>query len=375
MVKVFIACSGLGCVKRGFETFTQECFDALVNEPSIEFTLFKGSGKSLEKEIALGNLSRSAWQAELLGKLTGRSAYNIEQSTFAYSLLPYIHREDPDVIYFSDINFGHALWYWRRLTKKKYKLLFSNGTPLAPPFPRWDHIQQLTPVNYHLALSAGVSSEKQSLVPLGFHLPPQLQLLSSLERKALRSKLELPEDKAIVLSVGWIDKSHKRMDYLIREVASLNRPELYLLLLGHQDSASSEVTALGMQLLGAHNFQVRTVEPKEVPDYYKIVDIFALASLQEGFGRVYVEAMSHGLPCLAHDNEVTRFILGERGYLDNFEVEGNLANLILEVLSEGYNKYKCSLRHQSVYNRFSWKQLHSKYIEMIQRCAKLYVDE
>lgn len=158
-------------------------------------------------------------------------------------------------------------------------------------FPRWDHVQQLTPVQFQLALDAGVSPEKQSLVPYGFHISPQIPILTSLERKVLRSKLGLPEDKPLVLSVALINKSHKRMDYLIREIASLPEPRPYLLLLGQKDAESSEVIKLGTQLLGFKNFQVRTVEYKEVSDYYKTADIFVLASLQEGLPRVLVEAM------------------------------------------------------------------------------------
>lgn len=363
-------CSGLGSVKRGFETFTQECFDALVDEPSIKLTLFKGAGKSDDKTITLWNLPRSNWKAIQLGKLTRRSSYNIEQSTFFTSFLPYIYSENPDVIFFSDINFGHALWHLRRITKKRYKLLFSNGCPQYPPFPRWDHIQQLTPFNFELALNMGVPAEKQTLVPYGFQISPQLQKLSYLERKSLRFKLGLPEEQPLILSVGLIDKYHKRMDYVIREVARLPEPRPYLLLLGQQDIEATGIINLGSQLLGNKHFQVRTVEQKEVNDYYKIADIFVLASLKEAFGRVFVEAMSYGLPCLAHDYAVTQYILGKDGYLANFELEGSLTNLMYNVLNEYYNEHKINLRHASIYQRFSWDKLRLSYIKMIEKCAK-----
>lgn len=372
MIKVFMCCSGIGSVKRGFETFTRECFDALVDEPSIQLTLFKGAGESNCKEITLWNLSRSKWAAIQLSKLTRRGCYNIEQSTFFASLLPHIYRENPDIIYFSDINFGHALWHWRRLTKKRYILLFSNGCPQDPPFPRWDHIHQVTPFQFQKALDAKEPHAKQSLIPYGFHIPSQLPILTSLEKKSLRSKLKLPEDRIIIISVGWIDKSHKRMDYLIREVARLPEPRPYLLLLGHQDLESSKIINLGIQLLGFDNFHVRTAEPTEICNYYKTADIFTLASLKEGFGRVFVEAMAHGLPCLAHDYEITQFVLGNEGYLSNFELPGNLANLIAKVLSEPIHQSKPYLRYQSVYERFSWDILRPKYIDMIHKCATNY---
>ncbi len=371
MIKVFMPCSGLGHVQRGFESFTRECFDTLIGETSIQLTLFKGAGQPHEKEVTLWNLPRSDWKAIQLGKLTGRTGYNIEQSTFFFSLLPHIYRENPDIIYFSDINLGHALWHWRHFTKKRYKLLFSNGSPQEPPFPRWDYIQQLTPFHLQQALDAGVPAENQSLVPYGFHISPQLQILTPSEQKSLRVKLGLPDKQPLTLSVGMIDKTHKRMDYLIHEVASLPQPRPYLLLLGQQDIESSEVINLGVQLLGSDNFQVRTVKQHEVLSYYKVADLFVLASLREGLPRVLVEAMSYGLPCLVHNYEIPQFVVGKDGYLANFQLTGSLANLITQVLAEGYSESKCYLRHRNIYNRFSWEQLRPSYIEMIQRCANV----
>ena len=367
--KVFIICSGLGNVQRGFESFTQECFDALSKECCLDIVLFKGNGESSNQEITLWNLSRYNWIAIQLGKFTRRDAYFIEQLSFGLSLLPHIHREQPDVIYFSDGNLGDLLWHWRRLTKQSYKLLFSNGGPLLPPFQRWDHIQQVAPVHFKAALDAGTPAEKQSLLPYGIHLPSKLQILAPIEREALRNKLGIPEKQPLILSVGAINKSHKRMDYVIHEVASLPEPRPYLLLIGQQESESPEILQMGNRLLGSTHFQVRTVAKNQVADYYRIANIFVLASLDEGFGRVFLEAMSHGLPCLAHDYEVTQFILGQEGYLADLKLSSSLARLIPQVLTQSFDVSKRHLRHRVVYERFSWEQLRSSYVKMIRRVA------
>ncbi|NEO44547.1 MAG: glycosyltransferase family 4 protein [Moorea sp. SIO4A3] len=367
-MKVFMVCSGLGNVKRGFESFTQECFEALSKAPSVDITLFKGGGESHHKAITLWNFHRDSWLAIQLGKLTGRGSYFIEQASFAFSLLPYIHRQQPDVIYFSDGAIGNILWHWRRLTKQNYKLLFSNGGPLSPPFHRWDCVQQVTPTQFQIAIDAGEPAAKLSLVPYGIKISTKLQILSISERKALRCQLGLPENQPIILSVGAINKSHKRMDYVIREIATLPEPRPYVLLLGQQEAESSEIIELGNQLLGADNFQVRTVASHEVANYYKVANAFVLASLGEGFGRVFLEAMSHGLPCLAHDYDVARFVLGKEGYLANFELTGSLATLVSQVLAEGDKESKRHLRHQSIYERFSWEKLRPAYVEMIECC-------
>lgn len=77
--------------------------------------------------------------------------------------------------------------------------------------------------------------------------------------------------------------------------------------------------------------------------------------------------MSQGLPCVAHDYEITRFILGPEGYLADLKEEGSLASLVSKILAEGNSIQKLRLRHQSCYERFSWDQILPQYVEMIQR--------
>ncbi|AFY90188.1 MULTISPECIES: glycosyltransferase family 4 protein [Cyanophyceae] len=370
MIKVFIVCSGLGHVKRGFESFAQECFITLSKESELDVTLFKGGGTSQEKEISLWNLPRNTWANLQIGKLIGRDSYHIEQISFFLSLIPYLISQQPDVIYFSDGNLGNLLWHWRRLTKQKYKLLFSNGGPISPPFSRWDRVQQVAPIHLQVALNAGTPAEKQSLVPYGIHINYEFQALTFSERKSLRCKLGLPENCPLLLSVGAINKTHKRMDYVIREVASLPEPRPYLLLLGQQDTESAAIVKLGNELLGVDNFQIRTVVHYEIADYYKIADAFVLASLSEGLPRVLLEACSYGLPCLAHDYEITQYVIGQEGYLANFELAGSLASLISKVLIREQDESDRQFIHRSAYDRFSWERLRPNYVDMIQRCVE-----
>lgn len=371
-IKVFLICSGLGNVNRGFESFTQECFHALSSVPELDINLFKGGGESKKRQIVLWNFPRDSWLANYLGKLTRRGAYYIEQTSFTFSLLPYIFQQKPDVIYFSDGIVGNILWHWRKKTGQSYKLLFSNGGPLSPPFHRWDHIQQVAPIHLQGAIQAGEPLEKQSLVPYGINMDAELKILSTADKAALRRKLELPDNLPIILSVAAINKSHKRLDYLIREIAQLPKPRPYLLMLGQIEAESAEIMALANELLEPDKFQIKTVASDQIVDYYQVADAFVLASLGEGFGRVFLEAMSYGLPCLAHDYEVSRFVLKDEGYFGNFELAGSLTSLISDVLSQNNDNSKLR-RHQSVYERFSWKKLHLDYFKMINHCAK-YTD-
>lgn len=374
MVKVFVICSGLGHIRRGYESFTQECFDALVNDAAVDITLYKGGGKSSAKEIALWNLPRNSPLTHQIGHvlkmLTPKAdPYWLEQVTFGLSMLTDVYFKKPDVIIFSDCNLGNILWHWRRLTKQNYKLLFSNGGPWLPPvFERWDHVQQLVPVYLQAAIDFGEPVEKHSLLPYGVNVAHDLELLSPIDRSESKKNLGLPEQQPLLLSVGAINKFHKRMDYLISEVASLPEPRPYLLLLGQQDAESAEIIEMGNNLLGSDNFQVRSVAQDEVQNYYKVADAFVLASLMEGLPRVLLEAMSYGLNCLVHDYEVTQFVIEDKKYLADFKLKGSLAALIPKVLIESQDLSSRYRIHSYVRDRFSWDTLRSDYVNLIQRC-------
>ncbi len=373
MIKVFLICSGLGKTNRGFESFTQECFDTLSQASELDITLFKGGGKSTDRQIPLWNFPRDSWLGIQLGKLTGRGAYFVEQLSFTCSLLFHIMRQQPDVIYFSDGTIGNILWHWRKRTGQQYRLLFSNGGPLSPPFDRCDRIQQVAPTHLQTALQAGESMEKHILVPYGIKMNPQLKVLSASEKANLRHKLGLPDDLPIILSVAAINKSHKRIDYLIREVAQLPQPRPYLLMLGQIESESAEIVKLANQLLERDRFQIKTVPSHQIPDYYQVADAFVLASLSEGLPRVLLESMSYGLPCIAHDYEIARFALKDEGSFGNFELVGSLASIIPQVLAKNDENSK-HRRHQSVYERFSWDKLGCVYVNMLNSCSTSNVD-
>lgn len=369
-IKVFLACSGVGHVKRGYESFNRECFRVLSTFPSLDITLFKGGGEPSVNEIALWNLPRSHSITIRLGKLVGKTAYYIEQLTFFLSLIPHIQFSQPDIIYVCDVNLANFARLWRNWTKQNYKILFRNGGPINPiHHSRWDHVQQVAPVHLQAALDIGIPIEKQTFVPNATNISPKLERLTESEKHALRSKLGIPINRPLILSVGAIDKKRKRMDYVIQEVANLSHLQPFLLLLGQQEAEAAEIIELGQQLLGSQSFQVRTVDKTEVSDYYKAADVFVLASPDEGFGFAYVEAMSYGLPCLAHDYPTARFVLGEMGYFANLKLEKALSNLILQALTESSDLIQRDLRHWSVYERFSWDKLQSDYVNLLQSCV------
>jgi glycosyltransferase involved in cell wall biosynthesis len=373
-LKVFLVCSGLGHVNRGFESSTRECFDYLSDEPSLDLRLFKGGGKSAKKEIVLLNFPREQGLARKLGQFLKREAYWVEQTTYTLSLLPYLILQKPDLVMFCDIRVGKLLRRWKRLTGARFKILLFNGAPYSPPFLYSDHVQQMTPDNLERALQGGEAPESQTLLPHAFNVPPKRDPITRQEISDLRTRYGVPLNRPVVLCVGVINKHHKRTDYVIKEVALLPEPRPFLLMLGQREEETSSVLDLAEKLLRKDNFGVQTVPYEEVGNFYQLADVFVLGSLHEGFGRVVVEAMSYGLPCCVHDYANMRYLLGKFGYYGDFSVSGGLAPSLKQLTGEKRDDVDRQAQIHSAYECFSWDRLRPKYVKLFWKASGKLVD-
>jgi glycosyltransferase involved in cell wall biosynthesis len=366
--RVLFCCTGIGIFNRGFESFFREAYDGLRSAPGVQTWLLKGAGASDSEEFRVPCLPRTSTIAAPLGRAIRRNAYVVEQLSSVPFVLAKIRQLRPHVVFYSDANLGYQLFRWRRLIGIPFRLLFCNGGPCLPPFHRTDFVHQVAPHYYDQAMEAGEDPSRNFMVPQGVRLcEPPLGDLNA--RTQLRRLLSLPEDRPIVLSVGWVSRTHKRMHYVIEELARLPKPRPFLQMLGAIDSSSEEVIALANELLGPDGFSARSVPYPRVDDYYRAADIFVLASLQEGFGRVYLEALMHGLPVIAHQHPVMRYVLGEFGVLGDLTRQGELARILAEELSKPSDQRQMMRRYTAVKDRFSWPVLAPRYLEMFASAA------
>jgi len=379
-LRIFFSCSGVGIIDRGIEVFFREAFDALRGTEGLDITLFKGAGEEKSNEYVLWKVPRTGRAARFLGAAIRRNSYVAEQLSTFPSMMRAVRRHRPDIIFYSDSNLGFQLFRWRKQIGVPFRLLFSNGGPCHPPFDRTDYVHQVAPFYYEEASAAGESPDRHRMVPYGINVPDGPPDRGENSRGVLRRKLRLPGDRPIILSVGWISAKQKRMDYVVREVAQLasevrdresglgDQAVPYLVMLGAMDEKSASIIALAREKLGEENFTARSVPHDEVVDYYRAADLFTLASLQEGFGRVFLEALVHGLPVIAHDHPVMRFVLGSEGTLGDLSKPRALAALIRKKLSSEDSEADAIARREMVRARFSWVVLAPQYREMFLDC-------
>jgi glycosyltransferase involved in cell wall biosynthesis len=366
---VLLTCPGLDHARRGFETFARECFEALRGRPDIEIVLAKGTGARAPDEVVVPTLTRERLVARALARPMSREPYIVEHLAFALALIPFLVRRRPQVVYFSEWHVGRVLAAWRRLSRQSFALVFCNGALVPGGYGRFDRVQQLAPGAIEYSVERGESPGRQEQLPLGVAMESSRQRLTDADRTSLRGRLTLPVERRIVLSVGAINRQ-KRMDYLIEEIASLPEPRPYLLLVGQPEPDTSSLRALARDRLGPDGHGIRTVPPSAMADHYGASDVFVLASLWESFGRVLVEAQSHGLPCLAHAYPIMSWVLGDAGDTADLRRPGGVAAWLRGLTDEDFSPDARRRRHRSAYERFSWNMLADRYVEMLRAAAQ-----
>lgn len=369
-MKISILCPGLGHINRGFETFAQELAASLADQPGLLVRVVAGRPIPPPGSF-VPYLKRTGATARMLAKLTHRDPYFIEQATFALAMVPQLLATKPNVIVTSDGALCNQLARIRRFLGLKFRILFSNGGPYSPPYPAADHIHQVLCSEAEKALKTGHPAERQGFIPYGFNIDQSLRGLTALEKEQERQRLGLPLGRKIVVSVGAINRSHKRMDYLVAEIAQLPPEERpFVVMLGQPDDETPTVLEMADEKIGSAGYVARQVTATEVRRYLRAADVFVLCSLAEGFGRVIVEALAEGLPCILHDAPFAREVGGSFATLVNQSQIGGLAGALSSIFAEIALPSEAQARHEYAYRTFSWDSLASCYVEIITQCAR-----
>ena len=311
-MKIALLCSGLGNIYRGHEIFARDLFN-LVSD-SVDITLFKGGGENTDKEWVIDNVPRNSpyldrvhvvasprWEAAM--KESERLL--VEAETFAYAALKPLLEGEFDVIHCLERDVCNIIYRHRHLFRKPPKIVFSNGGAIpAKNLPLCDFVQEHT--DHNLSHSA---RDKAFMIPHGV----DIGLFRPGVKSDFRKQHGIPEDAFVVISVGMICYWHKRMDYVIREVAPLK--DFYLVIAGQECSDTPEIKKIGEELMG-NRVIFTTLTHDELPKAYAAADVFVLGSLFETFGIVYIEAMAMELPVISTNHVNQRSIVKEGIFID-----------------------------------------------------------
>ena len=153
-----------------------------------------------------------------------------------------------------------------------------------------------------LAIELGVAADKTEVVGNGV----DLERFNPVDRAAARSRYGLPENAQVLVSVGALVE-RKGMHRVIDCLPALlkQHADLHYLIVGgaspegdNRTELTEQVVQLGLServhLLGA-------LSPEELKWPLSAADVFVLATRNEGWANVFLEAMACGLPVVSTD--------------------------------------------------------------------------
>ncbi len=148
------------------------------------------------------------------------------------------------------------------------------------------------------------------------------------------------EGKRGILFVGRM-AGNKRVDLLVQALPLIKRqvPNAVLLLVGDdrgnpgiQDNVARARQAAAQ--LGVAEDVIFTGPVDDQAPYYHLVDVYASASLHEGFGVPLIEAMASGVPVVASNAAAHPWAVGDAGLLAEPENIEDFARQIVRVLTD-----------------------------------------
>ncbi|WP_438864518.1 glycosyltransferase [Neptunicella sp.] len=175
-------------------------------------------------------------------------------------------------------------------------------------------------------------------------------------------KINLGLPGPIVVCVGSLDKSnHKRIELTIQAMAKL--PEYSLLICGDGPDRHY-FQQMAYRYLASERIRFAAFGFEQMPAVYRSCDLFTLASNNEPFGRVYLEAMACGLPVVATDDAMRRSIIGQAGLLCDVTDIDIYAHKIQHGLKlKTQLGWQTEAKKQAI--KFSWINVAEQYAELM----------
>ncbi|MGH8855253.1 MAG: glycosyltransferase family 4 protein [Telluria sp.] len=362
-MKIALLCTGLGNIYRGHEIFARDLFDLLGD--SVDITLFKGGGEPRPREIVIANIPRNSGLLQYIqlpvspkwhATAVGQEQLRIETETFAYSALQTLLEGNYDIIHCLEREVCEILYGLRHLFPVTPKIVFSNGGAIpAPDLPSCDFVQEHTPLNLQRS-----ARRKAFMIPHGV----DMNLFRPGMKSSFRAEHGIPEDAFVVISVGTVCYWHKRMDYVIREVAQ--HPNAHLVIVGQESADTPAIEALGHQLL-PNRITFTKLPHERLPEAYAAADVFVLGSLFETFGIVYIEAMAMGVPVIATEHPNQRSII-QQGIFVDMRKSGAVAAVLNSTSAQQLREI--GMRGREVVEReYNLEHLKNRYLEQYHAIA------
>ena len=195
------------------------------------------------------------------------------------------------------------------------------------------------------------------------------------EKEALRKKLEIPENKFVIVTLGVLT-NRKGFPELIDFLSNSGFDFKWIVLgekdfgkdhfLEHKMNESFEIQERGKKLLGDKvEFMGWAGNPEE---FLKAADVFLLGGHREGIPNAALQAMSCGLPSLIKDNHGFSEMLGAKGnavllYKNQEDLLKFLHKLMHE---EAFYREVSNSALKFAQNNFQYEKIHEEILTLLE---------
>ena len=170
-------------------------------------------------------------------------------------------------------------------------------------------------------------------------VPKHIKKIEGLDKNKLRERLGIPLDKKLILNISTT--TYRKNLGMVKRI--MNKFDNFLLI------------RVGDQLELKNSINFKNVSPSVINELYNISDVFLFPSLEEGYGRPLVEAMSVGLPIVASDIPIVREVVGDSACLADPNDLNALTDCVSKVIdnSEYYAKRGKEMAKKYTFEDFS----------------------
>jgi glycosyltransferase involved in cell wall biosynthesis len=331
-------------------------------------------------------------QLELVLYVAPEAAHSFEASGARIVRSPVPSRSKPRRIA------AELTWLPARLRRDGVDLLHSMGTTTPPwcPVPSVVSVLDLIYYHYPETFPRAARMGLERLVPLGAKHADRVIAISEAGKRDLVQTLGLPADKVDVVHLGFgIEETpaptpeaelrerfglkgpvvmtvapalrHKNLGRLIKAFASLEDPELSLVIVGHQ---GLEGEALRREAAGRRVVFTGWLGDAELEGLYRLADVFAYPSLMEGFGIPLLEAMRRGVPVACSNLTSLPEVAGDAAELFDPYDEAAIAGAIRLLLDDEARRAELIELGTARAREFTWEKSARELLAVYERVLR-----
>lgn len=223
-------------------------------------------------------------------------------------------------------------------------------------------------------ISFGIPEEKIEMIPLGVNLKAFCNP-GKVQRRIARTRLGIPQREVVIGSFqkdgnGWGEglqpKLIKGPDVLCDVITQLAKQyELFVLLTGPaRGYVKQRLEKAGIPYL--HHI---LNNPDEVAEYYKALDLYIVASREEGGPKAIMESLASGVPLVSTKVGMAPDVIqdGTSGFLCEIEDVDEIVKKSVRIIEDAALREKMVGKGLDIAQQFDWSNIAQRYEQLLYR--------